>query len=435
MSSSTPHRYGLRTAALLVVASMVGTGVFTTSGVLLAELHSVSAVLAVWIVGGLVALAGALSYAELAAQLPESGGEYALLARAFHPAIGFTAGVVSIVAGFAAPIAACAIAFARYLDAAFPGLVPELPAAIVIVVLTTAVHFAHLRSGARFQDALTIAKIVLVAIFVFGGATKGDLSRLAEPFDPATLVSPPFAIGLVLVYFAYTGWNAAAYVAGEIDRPARTLPLALLLGTGGVTALYVAINAVLLASAPRAELEGVVEIGAVAATHLFGATAGRVLAAVIALGLVSTIGAFVVTGVRVYDAIGRDHPALAVLARRNAGGAPVIALLVQAGLALLMVATASFETLLAAVGFTLSIASGLTVIGVAIVRLRHPERPRPYRVPLYPITPLFFVIIMIWTVYESILYAREIALFGVATIGLGLLGYFVLSAKNRANPA
>jgi APA family basic amino acid/polyamine antiporter len=429
---SAPHRYGLRTAALLVVASMVGTGVFTTSGVLLEQLGgSVPAVLLVWVVGGLVALSGALSYAELAAYAPASGGEYALLGRTFHPAVGFCAGVVSIVAGFAAPIAACAIAFARYLDAVVPG-VPQLPVAIAIVVLATLVHATHLRAGARFQDVATALKIALVALFVVGGAPRADPARVLAPLEPASIASPSFAVGLVLVYFAYTGWNAAAYVAGEVDRPSRTLPLALLSGTLGVTALYVALNAVFLASAPPSELSGAIEIGAIAAEHLFGPAAARALSAIIALGLVSTIGAFVVTGTRVYDAIGRDHPPLRFLATRTASGAPIVALAVQAALAIAMVLTASFELLLGAVGFTLSIASGLTVVGLFVERRRHPDRALPFRVPLYPLTPLFFVAVMAWTVVQSILYVREIAVFGAATIGAGLVGYAVLRRKSRA---
>ncbi|MDQ3031036.1 MAG: amino acid permease [Myxococcota bacterium] len=429
-----PHRYGVRTASLLVVASMVGTGVFTTSGLLLAQLGSIGAVLLVWIAGGVVALAGALSYAELAAHAPESGGEYALLARTFHPAVGFCAGVVSIIAGFAAPIAACAIAFAHYLAAIVPEL-PETLVAILIVIVASTIHALHLRAGARFQDAMTIAKLALIALFTIAGALRADLSRLLEPLEPSAIATPSFAIGLVLVYFAYTGWNAAAYIAGEVDRPSRTLPLALLLGTLGVTALYVALNAVFLAAAPPSELAGRIEVGAIAAQHLFGPMAARVLSAVIALGLVSTIGAFVVTGTRVYDAMGRDHARLSFLARRTAGGAPIVAIAIQAALAIAMVLTASFEVLLGAVGFTLSIASGLTVVGLLIERRRHPARPLPYRVPLYPVTPLFFVGVMAWTVVQSILHVREIAWIGLAIIALGLVGFFVLTARTRAKTA
>lgn len=431
-----PQRYGVRTATLLVVASMIGTGVFTTSGLLLADISSIPVLLLVWVIGGLTALAGALSYAELAAYEPTSGGEYALLCRALHPSIGFVAGIVSIIAGFAAPIAACAIAFARYLDAVVPGSIPEIPSAIAVVLAATLVHASSLRRGALFQDATTIVKVVLIAAFLVGGMAAGDPSRLlSEPLSIGALVSPPFAIGLVYVYFAYTGWNAAAYVAGEVNDPGRTLPRALLFGTAIVTAIYVALNAVFLAAAPRAELEGVVEIGHVAATHLFGELAGRALSAIIAFGLISTIGALALTGARVIEAMGRDHPPLAALATKNARGAPIAALGLQAILAIGMVATASFDLLLGAVGFTLSIGAALTVIGLFVERVRHRERVLAYRVPLYPLTPIFFVLVMGWTVVQSLLQAQAIALAGVMTIALGLLGYAVLRVVSKPNSA
>jgi APA family basic amino acid/polyamine antiporter len=430
MSARAAHRFGLRNSTLLVIASMVGTGVFTTSGILLREIPSIPALLLVWATGGLIATAGALSYAELAASDPESGGEYALLTRSMHPAVGFCAGIVSIVAGFAAPIAACAIAFARYAAAVVPG-VPETPAAIWVVLVASGVHALHARVGAWAQDAATVLKIVLVVAFLVAGALRADLSRLAEPLDLDTIVSPSFAVGLVFVYFAYSGWNAAAYIAGEVERPARTLPLALAIGTLSVTAIYVALNAVFLASAPREKLSGVVEIGHLAATGLLGPTAASVLSAIVAIGLVSTIGALVVTGARVYEAIGRDYPRLAILARRSASGAPLVTLAIQAALAIAMILTASFDLLLGAVGFTLSIGSGLTVVGLFVQRLVRPDHPRGYRVPLYPWTPLCFVAAMAWTVAQAIATEPAVALAGLSVVFLGWVGYLVLARIHR----
>lgn len=427
------YRYGLRTTTLLVVASMVGTGVFTTSGVLLARIPAPSVVLLVWGIGGLVALAGALSYAELAASDPKSGGEYSLLARSIHPAVGFVAGVISIVAGFAAPIAACAIAFARYLGAVFPDLaLAPVPIAIAIVLAASAIHARGPRAGARFQDAATIAKIALIGCFLVGGALRLQPARLLAAFEPAPASSDAVAVGLVLVSFAYSGWNAGAYVAGELERPAHTLPRALLLGTLLVTALYVALNAVFLASARPAALAGVVEIGHVAAVHLFGEGAARVLSAIVALGLVATIGALTWTGTRVYDALGRDHPPLRTLARRNAHGAPTVALAVQALLSVAMVASASYDVLLGAVGFTLSIGSALTVIGLFLERRRR-GAAAAYRVPLYPFTPALFVAVTGWTIVESIAAARALALAGLAVVGVGLLGYALVRGKTQGN--
>jgi APA family basic amino acid/polyamine antiporter len=424
-------KLGLASASGLVVASMIGTGVYTTSGLMLAEGRTPLGVLAVWAVAGLLSLAGALSYAELASVFPESGGEYALLSRVLHPAIGFVAGIASIVLGFAAPIAACGIAFARYAGAAlgYPHDAvthAEQPVALAIVVLVSLAHAREHESTQRAQDLLTFGKLALAILFVAAGVFSSALapSRLADP--PITLgeiAQPSFAYGVVLVSFAYTGWNAAVYVGGEIDDVHRTLPRALGLGTLAVTLLYLALNALFLAAAPSSEL-AVVEIAHVAATHLFGELAARVLSSIIAFGLLSTIGAFVLTGTRVYGAMGRDHPVLARLAPHR------VALVVQALLAAVMIATSSFDTLLASVGVTLSLSSALTVAGVLVVR-RRGLPPHAYRTPGYPITPIAFVVLSIATIAASIAYEPLAAVWGTLSIAVGL-GLYV--AARRAPP-
>ncbi len=414
-------KLGLRSASGLVVASMIGTGVYTTSGLMLAEGRTPLGVLAVWLVAGLLSLAGALSYAELASVYPESGGEYALLSRVFHPSVGFVAGVASIVLGFAAPIAACGIAFARYADAALGvDAGPWLEKAIAIAVVL-AVSVAHAREHPRTQhaqDLLTYGKLALAVLFVVAGVLSPTLvpSRLLDPpLHAHELLEPSFAYGIVLVSFAYTGWNAAVYVGGEVHDAKRTLPRALGLGTLAVTLLYLALNALFLASAPRGEL-GVVEIAHVAATHLFGSVAGRVLSSVIAFGLLSTIGAFVLTGTRVYAAMGRDHPLLGKIAPLR------WALIVQAGLAVVMILTSSFDLLLGSVGVTLSLSSALTVTGVFVVRRRGlPEGA--YRTLGYPITPLAFVVLSLGTIVWAIDYDPAVAIWGGLSIATGLLLY------------
>jgi APA family basic amino acid/polyamine antiporter len=420
------------TASGLVVASMIGTGVYTTSGLMLAEGRTPLGVLAVWAVAGALSLAGALSYAELATIYPESGGEYALLSRVWHPAIGFVAGVASIVLGFAAPIAACGIAFARYAGAAFGVAEDEIgsiatPIAIAVVVLVSLAHSRDHSATVRAQDLLTLGKIALAVLFVIGGVVSPamDTTRLADPpMEVSEIAQPSFAFGVVLVSFAYTGWNAAVYVGGELRDSQRTLPRALGLGTLAVTLLYLALNALFLASAPRAEL-GVVEIAHVAATHLFGATAGRVLSSVIAFGLLSTIGAFVLTGARVYAAMGRDHPVLARLAPTR------VALTVQALLATIMVLTSSFDLLLGSVGVTLSLSSALTVAGV----LRERRRGLPshaYRTPGYPLTPIAFVTLSIVTIVAAVWYDPPVAAWGTLSIVVGLVLYLL---ARRPTPA
>jgi APA family basic amino acid/polyamine antiporter len=421
---STPRKLGLASASGLVVASMIGTGVYTTSGLMLAEGRTPGGVLAVWLVAGLLSLAGALSYAELASIYPESGGEYALLTRVFHPSVGFVAGVASIVLGFAAPIAACGIAFARYGGAALG--VPadrlgayEQPVALAVVVM---VSLAYTRQGAtqRAQDALTLGKLALAVLFVIAGVLSSAIvpSRLGDPpMHAAELAEPSFALGIVMVSFAYTGWNAAVYVSGEIENAPRTLPRALGLGTLAVTLLYLGLNALFLVAAPRSEL-AVVEIAHVAASHLFGSVAGRALSSIIAFGLLSTIGAFVLTGTRVYAAMGSDHAVLGKLAPLR------VALVVQALLAAVMILTSSFDLLLASVGVTLSLSSALTVTGVLVARWRGAPA-HAYRTPGYPLTPIAFVVLSLGTIVSAIAFEPIVAVWGGLSIVVGLVLYLV----------
>ncbi len=420
---SDRRQIGALTATFLVVASMVGTGVFTTSGLLLAELRSAPAVLLAWLFGGLLAMAGALSYAELGAAMPENGGEYYLLSRIYHPSIGFASGVVSFSVGFSAPIAASALAFGSYVNALWPAI-PPVPAAVVLVLLACTAHAFRLGVGEHVQNAMTGFKILLVASFVVIGAasiTEPARSVAGDQLWLAATLSPGFAIALVYVTFSYSGWNAATYIAGETKNPSTTLPIALVGGTLLVTLLYLAVNLVFLAAAPASELSGVVEVGHVAAVHLLGARAGAVLSGVIAFGLVSTVGALVMTGTRVIEAMGRDHPPLAFFARRSKGGSPVLAVWAQGLLAILLVVSATFDELLVYIGFTLSFFSALTVLGVIVLRQRSPDLVRPYRTWGYPWTPLAFVCLMVWMIVRACIEQPLVALAGVGTIVLGIV--------------
>lgn len=410
---------------------MVGTGVFTTSGFLLGDLRSAPAVLAAWLLGGLLALAGALSYAELVASLPENGGEYRLLGKIYHPSVGFASGVASLVVGFAAPTAASALAFGQYLHALQPEI-PERSLAVALILGLCALHAWRVTLGGRVQDALTLFKIALIVGFVaVGGLALREPSRLLSgerTLADATL-SPAFAVSLIWVTFAYSGWNAATYVAGELRDPARSLPRALVAGTALVTVLYLGVNAVFLAGAPPERLHGVLEVGHVAAVELLGPRAGSALSLVIAFGLVSTVGALVMTGTRVLEAMGRDHAALALLARRATGGGPFVAVWVQGGIAVALALTASFETLISYIGVTLSFFAALTVLGVIVLRVRAPGLARPYRAWGYPVTPLAFVLLMGWSIARSCGERPVAALAGLGTIVVGALSYRVIARR------
>ena len=428
---SEQRRVGGLTATLLVVANMIGTGVFTTTGFLVRDVPSNPAILAGWLLGGLLALAGALAYSELTAALPRNGGEYQILARVYHPALGFIAGWISLIVGFSAPIAAASLAFGKYLSAIAPSVHPTV-ASVSLVLLLSALHAAHVRIGGGVQNVLTIAKVLLVAIFIVGGMLRGELSLVTQAGSASVgeaILTPAFAVGLIYISFSYSGWNGAAYLAGEVKNPQRTLPLALTTGTLVVTLLYVGLNATFLAAAPRATLSGVVEIGHVAAQALFGARAGNALSAVIALALSSSVSAMVMAGPRVYQAMGVDCPRLAWLARRGAKGGPIYAIALQAAVALTMVATATFERLLSYIGFTLSISAGLTVFGVFMLRAREPQLQRPYRALGHPFTPAAFTLLSLWMVIHSLVSRPIVGLFGLGTLLSGGVLYLLLGPQ------
>jgi APA family basic amino acid/polyamine antiporter len=404
---------------------MIGTGVFTTTGFLVRDVSSLSAVVLAWAIGGLVALCGALSYGELTAAIPVSGGEYSLLARIYHPALGFLAGWASFVVGFSAPTAASALAFAHYVGAIVPGA-PRVPIALALLATLSILHALNVRTSIGFQNAFTVGKIVLVAGFATIGLAFAEPSRIAAPANASLLdaaLSSTFAVGLIYISFSYSGWNAAAYIAGEVRRPERSLPLALAAGTLTVAALYMALNVAFVSSAPRDALSGQVEVAHVAAVALFGDSAANAVSGLIALGLVSTVGALIVAGPRVYEQMGRDLPALGVLALRREGAGPAAAIAAQAVAAAVMIVSASFDALLAYIGVTLSLFTALTVVGVFVLRWREPTLSRPYRVLGYPVTPALFVALEAWVIAHTVVERPRSSLAAAVTLGAGALLY------------
>ena len=253
---------GLRTATFIVVANMIGTGVFTSLGFQAAAIESAFVLLGLWVVGGVYALCGALCYGELAAAMPRSGGEYHLLSRIYHPAVGFLAGWVSVTVGFAAPIAAAAIALGKYASRVFPGLSPTLTA-LTVAVAVSLVHLFSLRIRRGFQDLATLFKLLLISGLILSGlalAAPQPVGWAPRPADLSEFLSAPFAVSLVYVTYSYSGWNASVYLAGEIKHPARNIPRSLLLGTLIVTALYLLLNFVFLYTTPASVLAGQIEV-------------------------------------------------------------------------------------------------------------------------------------------------------------------------------
>ncbi len=416
---------GWWTCTAIVVANMIGTGVFTSLGFQVAALPSGPVILLLWIVGAAFALCGALAYAELAAALPRSGGEYNFLSRIYGRPVGFMAGFVSATVGFSAPIALAAMAFGEYLHGALPGVAPAV-ASSVIVVLVAGAHLVTVGSSMVFQNLFTALKLTLLLVLVGAGWLLGPTEAGAfavRPGDGALLVSAPFAVSLMYVMYAYSGWNAATYIIGEVRDPARTVPWALIGGTLAVGVLYVAVNAVFLKTVPMATLSGQLDVGHLAATAIFGADGGRVMSGLISAGLISAISAMTWTGPRVAATIGEDFPALRFLARRTKGGIPAAAVLLQLALVLVLLGTATFESVLVYTQFALVLCGLLTVVGLIVLRWREPELPRPFRCWGYPVTPLAFAATAVLTLVYTALERPGQAAAGVGTLLLALALY------------
>ncbi|PYJ10969.1 MAG: amino acid permease [Verrucomicrobia bacterium] len=411
---------------------MIGTGIFTSLGFQVGDLPTGFAIVAVWTVGGLCALCGALSYAELGAALPRSGGEYNFLREIYHPAAGFLAGWVSATVGFAAPVAIAAMAFGTYFAEVVPGTNP-LILSLVVVTICTLVLLRDLRLGSAFQNGSTILKVVLILVMIGAGLwvkQTQPVSFLPAKGDGALIMSGPFAVSLYWVMYAYSGWNASTYIVGEVRNPARTIPLSVGLGTVIVMLLYVATNAVFLRVTPAAEMVGKQQVAVIAGSHLFGPLGAKLMASFICLGLISTVSAMMWIGPRITAAMGEDLGLLAPLARRNARGIPVAAILTQFAIVILLLLTATFQTAVNYIQFSLTLCSTLTVLGVFVLRWRRPNLPRPYRTWGYPVTPAIFLLVSIWMLEHMLSdpSTRTPALWGLVTMALGLVLYF-LSAR------
>ena len=418
-----------RTATAVIMANMIGTGVFTSLGFQLIDLSSGFVILTLWAVGGLAALCGALCYAELGTRLPRSGGEYVFLGAAYHPAAGFVSGWISATIGFAAPIAAVALAFSAYTAAVLPNGMPDraqTALALVLVLGMAGLHALSRRVSGGSQTALTAVKIVLITMFIAAGLLLVDapqpVSFAPRPGDAAQLLSPAFAVSLIYVSYAYTGWNAATYISGELAEPQRSLPGVLVTGTLIVAALYILLHVVFLRAAPMDALRGEVEVGYVAARGIFGEGGGRVAGGMLALLLISSVSAMTLAGPRALQAIGEDYTAFRWLGRTNADGVPRNAVLFQSAIAAFFVLTQTFETIIVFAGSLLAFNSLLAVLGLFVLRRRQ-GRDAPFRVPFYPVVPLIYAAITGFTLIYVAITNPSTILGAVALIGIGFILY------------
>ena len=435
-SAQTMRTIGFVTACSIVIANIIGTGIFTSLGFQLNNIQSGFALLMLWVIGGIAALCGALCYGELAAALPRSGGEYHFLSKIYHPSLGFMAGFVSATVGFAAPIALAAIAFGQYFNGVF-GVGSPMILSFLVVWIVTVFHLKNLQVGSAFQNISTLVKLLLIGALIGAGfvvPSRQPIGFLPAPGDKASILSGAFAVALVYVMYSYSGWNASAYISSEIKRPEKNVPRSLLLGTGVVIVIYVLLNAIFLATTPAEELKGQLDVALIAGKHIFGENGGRFAGAVICLGLVAAISSMTWIGPRVTMSMGEDHWLLRWLGSKNEHGIPTNAVLVQLLFVNLLLLTQSFQNVVRYTQFSLLLCSLLAVIGVIVLRLTHPEMTRPYRVWLYPIPPLVFSIITIWMMFYLLRSHATESLAGLATALLGLLLYFCARQRSNRSP-
>lgn len=420
--SIDPPKIGSVTATNIVIANIIGTGVFTSLGFQTLDIQLGFSLLLLWIIGGVFALCGALCYGELGASMPRSGGEYHYLSEIYHPAIGFLSGWISVAVGFAAPIALAAMAFGKYAAQLVPAI-PPIAFAVTVTIAISLIHAQNLKAGSIFQNVTTSLKVTVIVIFILAGLVLADpqpLSFAPSAADFSAIASTPFAVSLVYVTYAYSGWNAAVYLASEIEEPAKNLPKSLFFGTAVVTVLYVLLNFVFLYSTPISELAGELEVGYIAATNIFGTVGATLMGGAISFGLVSSISSMVWAGPRVTQAIGEDFPLFAKLAKTNRAGIPRRAIYVQLAIALALILSSSFEAVLTYLGFTLTLSSFITVLGLFVDRARNPERPRPYKTWGYPVVPVIFLAIALWILVFVFRGNPLESCIGLVTVAVGL---------------
>jgi APA family basic amino acid/polyamine antiporter len=426
------------TVIAVVIANMVGTGVFTSLGFQLLDIRSGFVLLMLWAVGGIIALSGAMTYAELGAAMPRSGGEYNFLTRIYHPAVGFASGWVSATVGFAGPTALAAMTFAAYATSSLggepnPWVLKAIACALIIVL--TLVHGSTRRNSGGLQVVFTVLKVGVIVAFCVGALWAADTPQpvrfLFAAEDMPLLTSGAFAVSLIYVSYAYTGWNAATYLSGELEEPQRRLPWILMAGTLVVMVLYLALNYVFLRVTPMDAMVGQLEVGYIAADAAFGEMGGRFAGLVLSLLLISTVSAMTVAGPRVLQVIGEDIKQLRFLGQTNSDGVPARAILVQSSLAIIFILTSSFESVLVFSGFILALNSLVTVLGVFVLRVRQPDLPRPYRTFGYPLTPLIYLGLTAWTLMFVVINRTQESLMGLGVIVVGLIVYTLFPKQQQ----
>lgn len=441
------RRLGLFSLTNIVIANMIGAGIFTTSGLLMGDLKSPLVMLLLWVAGGVIALCGALSYAELGVAMPHAGGEYVFLSKLYHPVLGFLSGWVSFIVGFSAPIAASSLGFSEYFFRAFPDLLfwngsagffsAELAmkvSAIIVVALFTFIHLKGIEFGARVQNYLTILKVGLVVGLVALGFTlgKGNSGNLfqGEPFIFDFDGWKTIGLSLMWIMFAYSGWNASTYIGSEIKNPATNLPRSLLFGTGIVMLLYFALNLLFVYAVSPAEMEGVISIGGLAAGNLFGQRVETLFSVLISFALFSSLSAFIILGPRVYYSMAKDGYFFRSLSEiHHKSGVPAKAIILQGCLAAIMVLSGTFDQILTYMGFSLGIFPLFAVMGVFKLRQQNTK----LRFPGYPLAQIFYLLTGLFMLSLAFLERPTESSIALLTVLIGIPAFLIFKRTNSGS--
>ncbi|MFP6580977.1 MAG: amino acid permease [Candidatus Hydrogenedentota bacterium] len=442
----------LRSATALVVANMIGAGIFTTTGFQAADLGHPALIYALWVIGGCLAFFGALCFAELGAMLPKAGAEYVYIRESYGNLFAFMSAFVALIAGFSAPIAAAAKSLVIYLGYFVPQLQDNPTVlniqlvnicAIAIVWALVALHSTGVKAGFRFGDTVTAFKVIGIVLIIGAAFTVGDgnvgwITQPAENYQaesPADLATA-LATSLIFVTFCYLGWNGSAYVASEMKDPQRSLPRSLLLGTGIVTTLYLFLNVVYFYAAGVDGLAGQVDVGVIAATNLFGPKGVTAVTLVLCVSILASASAMIIAGSRVYYAFGRDFSPLGWLSEvSSSSGAPWRSLILQGIVISIIILSGRVDQILQYAGFTLTLFSSIAVSCVIILRYKEPDLPRPFKAWGYPFTPLLYIAASLWTMvwaFRGRPVESTLALL-TAAVG-GLLFWVVMRSDKRRAP-
>ena len=415
-------KIGISTAAAIVIANMIGTGVFTSVGFQLNSVQNTWTILILWVIGGLLGLFGAFAYAELGTHFKESGGDYIYLTRVFHPLLGYLSAWAGLTVGFSAPVALAAMAFTKYL-APF-GLQDNIWLAIAVIIIIGLMHSFTIRHSSRFQNATTIIKVLfIVCLIIFGFTLPGNVNNAINFTDSwkNEIFIPGFAVSMVYVSFAYIGWNAAAYVADEIDYPGRNLPRALIGSTLFVSVVYVLFQLVLLKNATITELLGKEEVTFISFSHLLGSTGGKWVSIFIAIQLIATVSSYLWVGPRVTWAMAKENKLWQPFAKKNKHGIPVAAVWLHVFISILLTLSGSFEKVLLYAGFVLQLMASLTVATSLFIKRQNKET---FKSPFKPVLQIIFLLFNIWVSIFTLIDRPVESLIGIGILLIGAVIYF-----------